>query len=685
MRGPACKMCQVPVSTEGKEERTGQEGEDGETQDLLEVSTHASTAAKDHLEGEKKQEEEEALLREKRHGHQEDNDGMYDGAEARQTWANKAQFVLACIGYAVGLGNLWRFPYLCYKSGGGAFLIPYFLMLFLCGIPLLLMELTLGQYTRRGPIGALEKICPLFKGAGVGTVIMSFLLGTYYNVIIAWAIFYLFQSFTIDLPWRNCNATWAITCFDDYGVNITAPNGTKSATEEFFDEVVLEKSAGIEEMGTMRLELVLALLGAWALVYFSLWKSVKSSGKVVYVTATLPYLLIGAFLWRALTLPGASTGLRYFFSPRWELLGKAEVWVNAAAQNFNSIGIAFGSLIAFSSYNKFNNNIVLDTWAISLTNSFTSLLSGMIVFSTLGNIALEQGKDVDDVVAQGPGLVFMVYPQALAKMPYASLWAILFFFMLLILGLDSQFATVEVIITSLQDGFPRWIQKYLRRHEVLVLVVCFISFLIGLPNVMQGGIYFFQLIDYYAAAVSLMYLAFFEVIGVVWVYGAGRLSRNLREMTGKQPSLYFRFCWYAAAPVLIFAIWIFSIVDYKEPTYNKGEYKYPGWAIGIGWIIASCSILPIPIFAVIAVIKAKGSNIWEKMRNSIRSQIEECPCCGRTTNCLEEAHNAGEEYTDRQVKLVVYNPPMANGDAKAVQATAEKGEESESKKEKDVA
>uniref|UniRef100_A0A0P4W1Q3 Transporter n=1 Tax=Scylla olivacea TaxID=85551 RepID=A0A0P4W1Q3_SCYOL len=586
------------------------------------------------------------------------NEGAMKEEESRQTWENKAQFILACIGNAVGLGNMWRFPYLCYKSGGGAFLLPYFLMLFLCGIPLLLMEVTVGQYTRRGPIAAMGKICPLFKGAGVGTVVISFLLSTYYNVIMAWVIYYLVHSFYSELPWTSCNATWAVNCFDDFGPNVTAPAGMKSVTEEFFDQVVLEKTGGIHEPGELRLELLLALFVAWVAIYFALWKSIRSSGRVVYVTATLPYLLIGAFVWRALTLPGASRGLQYFFSPRWELLANAEVWINAAAQNFNSIGIAFGSMIAFSSYNKFNNNIVVDTWAITLTNSLTSLLAGTIVFSTMGNIALEQGKDIDDVVAEGPGLVFVVYPQALAKMPYANVWAVLFFSLLLVLGVDSQFATVEVIVTSLTDAFPNWIKKYLRRHEFLVLVVCTVSFLLGIPNIMQGGIYFFNLIDYYTAAISLMYLAFFEVVAIVWIYGANRLARNVQEMTGRMPSLYFRFCWYLAAPVLILTIWIFSMVDYQRPSYNKGEYAYPDWAIGIGWLFASCSIAPIPIFAVIAVINAKGTTLWEKVKNSIRSPIEDCPCCGDALNCLEEKHH--HSSFKEKVKLVVYTPDTNN-------------------------
>lgn len=632
-------MCQLPGE---KTPRDGQLDKEEEEE-------------QDQEQQQQQQQQHKSLLAEE--GRSGKNDASA-ASESRQTWENKAQFVLACVGSAVGLGNVWRFPYLCYKSGGGAFLLPYFVMLFACGIPLLLMELTVGQYTRRGPIAALGKLCPLFKGAGVGTVVISFLLSTYYNVIIAWAIYYLVQSFFSELPWTSCNATWAVNCFDDYGPNVTAPKGMKSVTEEFFDEVVLEKTSGIHESGGLRLELVLALFLAWMLVYFALWKSVKSSGRTVYVTATLPYLLIGAFMWRALTLPGASKGLQYFFNPRWELLGSAEVWVNAASQNFNSIGIAFGSMIAFASYNKFNNNIVVDTWTIGLINSITSLLAGTIVFSTLGNIAFEQGKEIDDVVAEGPGLVFVVYPQALAKMPYANVWAVLFFCMLLMLGVDSQFATVEVIVTSLTDAFPNWIKKYLRRHEFLVLIICIVSFLLGLPNVMRGGIYYFHLIDYYTAAISLMYLAFFEVVAIVWIYGANRLARNVQEMTGRLPSLYFRCCWYIAAPLLILTIWVFSMVDYKRPSYNKGEYAYPDWAIGIGWIFASCSIAPIPIFAVIAIVNAKGTTLLEKIRNSVVSQIEECRCCGGAVNCLDTTHN--HSSSKEQVKLVVYSPDSGN-------------------------
>ncbi|KAL6254416.1 hypothetical protein P5V15_014464 [Pogonomyrmex californicus] len=563
----------------------------------------------------------------------------------RPHWANKMEFVLACISYSVGLGNIWRFPYLCYKSGGGVFLVPYFLILVVCGVPLLYMELSIGQFTRRGPIGALGQVCPLLKGAGLSSVVISFLISTYHNVIIAYAIYYFFAAFRAEQPWSRCDHSWnSPRCWlPSYGSidNRTRPNLTRTPSEEFFDNKVLQISNGIEEPGILRWELVACLITAWIMVYFSIWKSIKSSAQVRYLTATLPFLLIVVFLTRSLTLEGAAKGLQFFFHPRWELLSDAKVWINSAAQVFNSIGIAFGSMICFASYNRFHNTILVDTIAVSLINAFSSLLVGIFSFATIGNIALEQNMSVEDVLTDGPGLVFVIYPQALVKMPASQLWAVLFFFMLVCLSLNSQFAVVEVVVTSIQDGFPNWVKRHLFCHEMLVLVICVVSFLFGLPNITQGGIYFFQLIDHYAASISIMFLAFFEVIAISWLYGVKRLCNNVREMTGHLPSLYFRFCWFLAAPFLIMAIWVFSLIDYEPPTYHNGDYTYPWWAEAIGWSIASLSLICIPAFAVYVFVGADGATCAERLKNSIKPHFEACKVCGQEY-CVDPMHNLPE-------------------------------------------
>ncbi|XP_045785158.1 sodium- and chloride-dependent GABA transporter ine-like [Maniola jurtina] len=551
----------------------------------------------------------------------------------RPFWANKIQFVLACVGYSVGLGNVWRFPYLCYKSGGGAFLIPYFIILLVCGVPMLFMELAIGQYTAHGPIGALSQICPLFKGAGVASVVISFVMSTYYAVIIAWAIYYFFTSFKSEVPWASCSNRWnTAQCWvPNHNTNISKPNGSQTPTEQFFEKKVLSMSDGIEYPGGMRWELAACLVCAWVLVYFALWKSIKSSAKVRYITTTLPFLLIIVFLGRSLTLDGADKGLRFFFKPDWELLKQSRPWVNAASQIFNSIGIAFGSMIMFASYNRFDNNFLHDTLAVSLINAVTSLIVGIFTFATIGNIAFEQNTSVKDVIADSPGLLFVVYPQAIAKMPASQLWAVLFFFMFLCLGLNSQFAIVEVVVTSIQDGFPDMIRRRLVYHELLVLCVCAVSLVFGLPHIIHSGIYIFQLMDYYAASLSITYLAFFEMVGIAWFYGVDRLSKNIKQMTGQCPSLYFRFCWLIAAPALLLALWVASLVDYMPPSYR--QYQYPAWAQVLGWTIASVSLLCIPVYAVIVIVRSPGSSFREKLRNSIRPTslcdcgVPDCDLC----------------------------------------------------------
>uniref|UniRef100_T1IMI3 Transporter n=1 Tax=Strigamia maritima TaxID=126957 RepID=T1IMI3_STRMM len=604
----------------------------------------------------------------------------------RYTWSSSGEFVLACIGYTVGLGNIWRFPYLCYKNGGGAFLVPYFVILLFCGMPLLYLELAVGQYTRMGPVGALEKICPIFKGAGLATVVVSFLLCTYYNVIVAWTLFYLFNSLRGDLPWTRCGNKWhSMQCDRNLTGNssssqVIPPNESKTPAQDFYDHKVLEMSEGIDRPGDMRWELVLALFVAWVLVYFAICK-------IFYFTAIVPYILLIAILVRSVMLDGAVQGLIQFIRPNWEAIMEHKVWIDAAAHNFHSLGIAFGTLIAYASYNKFNNNILRlncnyspagftlvltltimvkqeqdalwekiwrnkavrkyflvswvficltisvicrDTIIISFVDSATSVLSGCVVFSTLGHLAHKQNKELDTVIADvdlsktagysnGPGVLFVAYPTIFLQMPMPQVWGVLFFVLILFLALDSQFATVEVVVTSLRDSFGHAFACCLKRHEILVLIVCLVAFVCGLPNVTQGGIYFFQLMDYYAAAISLLYLAFFEVVAIVWFYGAGRLARNIQEMTGSLPSIYFRFCWWVIAPLTILAVWVFSLLEYKPLTYNRT--KYPDWAEGVGWGIAFVSIACIPVLAIKAVCKAPGTSLWGKMRNAIQSHL----------------------------------------------------------------
>ncbi|XP_017683334.1 PREDICTED: sodium-dependent proline transporter isoform X2 [Lepidothrix coronata] len=358
-------------------------------------------------------------------------------------------------------------------------------MLAICGIPIFFMELSLGQFSSLGPL-AVWKISPLFKGIGMGTILIVSLVAIYYNMIIAYVLFYLFASLTSDLPWQHCGNWWNTDlCLDHHvikGGNTTFPvniTNTVSPSEEYWSRYVLhiQGSSGIGDPGRIRWNLCLCLLLSWTIVYLCILKGVKSSGKVVYFTATFPYLILVMLLIRGVTLEGAWKGIRFYLTPQFDHLLSSKVWIEAALQIFYSLGVGFGGLLTFASYNTFHQNIYRDTFIVTLGNAITSILAGFAIFSVLGYMSQELGVPVNQVAKAGPGLAFVVYPQAMTMLPLSPFWSFLFFFMLLTLGLDSQFAFMETIVTAVTDEFPYYLRP---KKASFSAVICIALFLMGL-------------------------------------------------------------------------------------------------------------------------------------------------------------------------------------------------------------
>ncbi|KAM3621385.1 uncharacterized protein V6R79_010570 [Siganus canaliculatus] len=382
----------------------------------------------------------------------------------RGNWTNKTEYMLSLIGYAVGLGNIWRFPYLAYKNGGGAFLIPYFLMLFLCGIPLFFLENAFGQFCSQGPVNVWRAV-PILQGLGFAMVAMNALVSIYYNVIVAYSVYYMFASFQYPLPWSSCSSWADSSCSTAPRVycnisgvvvanwtqqNSTCPSSNiirfpvQSPSEQYWDHVALQRSSGLGQTGPVVWHLALCLLLSSLLVAAALIRGIKSSGKVVYFTATFPYVVILVLLIRGVTLEGAQEGIQFFIGSKSNLtkLAEGKVWKDAASQTLFSLSIASGGLLTLASYSNFHNNIVLDSVVVTLINHGTSVFAGIAIFSILGNMARSYGKPIGAVVKEGFGLAFIAYPEALAKLPASTLWSVLFFFMLFIVGLDSQFTQI---------------------------------------------------------------------------------------------------------------------------------------------------------------------------------------------------------------------------------------------------
>ncbi|XP_077980036.1 sodium- and chloride-dependent GABA transporter 1-like [Glandiceps talaboti] len=538
----------------------------------------------------------------------EENNGNADEVEERDSWTGKMDFVLSCIGFAVGLGNVWRFPYLCYKNGGGAFLIPYLTFWAFAGVPLFFMEVSLGQFLNIGGLG-IWKICPVFKGVGYAAVVISGLLDIYYIVIIAWTLYYLFASFTNKLPWESCGNSWNTEYCDVTDVFINESLKV-SPVEEYWKRGVLQISDGIHNAGVVRWELALCLLLAWLLTYFCIWRGVKQTGKVVYFTATFPYVVLCVLLIRGATLPGSLNGVLFYITPQWHRLLQPQVWIDAGSQIFFSFGLGLGSLVALGSYNDYHNNCYRDAVIVGCVNSATSLFAGFVIFCIIGFMAADQGKNVEDVVDQGPGLAFMAYPSAVVQLPISPFWSILFFSMLLMLGLDSQFCTMEGFITALVDEYP----KTLRKHRALFIACCaLISYLLGLTCITEGGMYIFQLMDYYSASgISLMFLVFFQTIAISWVFGVNRLYDAIEDMIGFRPNRWWMLCWTIATPAIVMAVFLFSFVKYKRITYGE-DYLYPTWGEILGWLLALASMVWIPAYAVYKIAITPGT-LMERLR-----------------------------------------------------------------------
>uniref|UniRef100_A0A8B9KZ65 Transporter n=1 Tax=Astyanax mexicanus TaxID=7994 RepID=A0A8B9KZ65_ASTMX len=517
----------------------------------------------------------------------------HPSGEQRETWGKKIDFLLSVIGFAVDLANVWRFPYLCYKNGGGAFLVPYLLFMVIAGMPLFYMELALGQYNREGAAGV-WKICPVFKGVGFTVILISLYVGFYYNVIIAWALFYLFSSFSGELPWVNCNNTWnSANCSD---LNATLLNDSHKVTPalEYFERGVLhmQDSRGIDDLGLPRWQLTSCLAVVIVVLYFSLWKGVKTSGKVVWITATMPYVVLTVLLLRGVTLPGAIDGIKAYLSVDFLRLCDAQVWIEAATQICFSLGVGFGVLIAFSSYNKFSNNCYRDAIITSSINSLTSFFSGFVIFSFLGYMSQKHNVALDKVATDGPGLVFIIYPEAIATLPGSSVWAVIFFIMLLTLGIDSAMGGMESVITGLIDEF-----KFLHRHrELFTLFIVVLTFLISLFCVTNGGIYVFTLLDHFAAGTSILFGVLIEAIGIAWFYGVDRFSDDIQEMIGHRPGLYWRLCWKFVSPCFLLFMVVVSFATFNPPKY--GSYYFPTWANMVGWCLSISSMIMVPLYAI---------------------------------------------------------------------------------------
>ncbi|KAL6090141.1 hypothetical protein STEG23_003471 [Scotinomys teguina] len=336
--------------------------------------------------------------------------------------------------------------YLCYMNGRGVFRIPCILTALVGGIPIFFLETSLGQFMKAGSINVWN-IFPPFQGLGYDSMVIVFYCETYYIMVLAWGFYSLVKTYTTTLPWATCGHTWNTPdpieifghedCANDSLANLTcdqlADVGPLSSSSERTRLEALCGAGGTRGPQLGGDPVPADLLACWVLVYFCVWKGVQSTGKIVYFTATFPYVDLLVLLVRGMLLPGALDGIIYYLRPDWSKLGSPQ---DAIILALIILALIILALIILTL-------IILTLIILTLINSGTSFFAAFVAFFILGFMATEQGVHISKVAESGPGLVFTAYPWAVTLMPVAPLWAAFFFFMLLLLGLDSQFGLIS--------------------------------------------------------------------------------------------------------------------------------------------------------------------------------------------------------------------------------------------------
>ncbi|XP_073845258.1 sodium-dependent nutrient amino acid transporter 1-like [Musca autumnalis] len=540
----------------------------------------------------------------------------YSTPPQRDKWGNDLEFLMSCIALSVGLGNVWRFPFIALENGGGAFLIPYIITLLLVGKPIYYLEMIFGQFSSRGSVKVFE-YAPIMRGIGYGQVITTFFISTYYSSLMAITLRYVVDSFYATLPWSYCREEWGPLCVDsrlqETAVNQTFSDVKKTSAEFYFVNVVLHEKSNIDDgIGLPNWILAITLAFAWIVISSVIIKGVKSSGKVSYFLAMFPYVVMLVLLIRSLTLPGAFDGVLFFLTPQWDRLLDAHVWYAAVTQVFFSLTVGYGVIPMYASFNRFGHNIKRDCNIVTTLDTFTSLLSGIIIFGILGHLAYVSNTDnIQSVVKSGPGLAFISYPDAIAKLQAVpQIFSVLFFFMLFTLGVGTITGVFSTSINVICDRFisaKRWI---------VVIVMAIICYCFGLMYITPGGQFMLNYIDFYGVTFIAIVLAIVELVSAAWVYGIKNICRDIKFMLDIKTSIYYRLCWGIITPIFMTAILIYMLVDYKPLTYN--DVSYPDYLYIIGWCISAIGIGQLIIWAIYTIYEAPELDYSQRFKNGFK-------------------------------------------------------------------
>ncbi|HWV48143.1 MAG TPA: sodium-dependent transporter [Microbacterium sp.] len=482
----------------------------------------------------------------------------------REAFGSRNVFILSAIGSAVGLGNIWRFPYVAYEGGGGAFLIPYLCALLTAGIPLLFFDYAIGHRFRGSAPLAFRRMHRAAEPLGWWQVLISVVIALYYAVIIAWAAMY---------TWFSARLSWG------------------AGNEEAFFGAEFLQSEDVAEVGlstTFVPQVGIPLAVVWAVVIVIMALGVKRGiGAANTILMPLLTVMFAALVVQSLFLPGAIDGLNAFFTPNWEALADPAVWASAYGHIFFSLSVAFGIMVTYASYLKRKTDLTGSGLVVAFANSGFEILAGIGVFAALGFMAQAQGVDVSGVAASGIGLAFVAFPTIVSQAAGGSIIGVLFFGALTFAGVTSLISVIEVIVAALQDKLG-W--RRVRTTLTVSIPLAIVS--IALFSTTTALIVL-DTTDAFVNAFGIMAVALVAVIVVAWVlHQLPRLQDHLNARSSFRVGLLWRLLVAALAPIVLGYLFVTGLIEKISEPYGG----YPVWFVGVfGWGM----VIALVVFAVL--------------------------------------------------------------------------------------
>ncbi|MFP4167501.1 MAG: sodium-dependent transporter [Desulfonatronovibrionaceae bacterium] len=475
----------------------------------------------------------------------------------REQWGTRVGFILAAVGSAIGLGNIWRFPYMAYENGGGAFLLPYFFAMITAGIPIIILEFALGHKFRGAAPKAFSKVSKKMEWLGWWQVLVSFVIAIYYVAVIGWAMDYFYLAFS---------------------------QGWGQDTKAFFFGEFLGLTDGALEWGSIQMHIFIPVLIAWALTWLVLFSGVRKGIEVANkIFMPLLFILVLIIVGRAVTLPGAAEGLQWLFRPDFSKIFDYQVWANAYGQIFFTLSVGFAIMITYSSYLPKDSDMNNNGFITVFVNCGFSILAGIMIFGVLGYMAAQEGLGVDEVAGAGVGLAFVTLPKAINLLPAPAFFGALFFAALVFAGLSSFISINEACCAALIDKFG-WSRKF------TVSLYTVIGFLASLIFVTGGGLYALDIVDHFVNNFGIVFCALVEVIFLGWFFKTDTLRQHVNKTSDFAIGSWWTICLKVVTPIVLGYMAVANLVgDISSPYegYPIQALLLLGWAVVIGIFVLS--------------------------------------------------------------------------------------------------